>query len=263
MQMGVQQHGYTIVEVTLFLAISSLLVLIALVGTGLTLQAARFSDSSRSIHAYVQKQYDNVLNGVNPRPSSESCSAGTVSTGGTGDPIGTTSCLLLGKLLTFKPNTSVIQTYDIVGTESIPREWVLPDYSQPDNQLIHDFQPTIVRSTDVDTFEIPWGATISGSKRLGDGAAVDALAFIRSPKSSSIFTYVYKEPTGSYSLADLIDPSSPADAANFNSTTNMSNFCFKSADAFNVPSKVTLTGKQGQDAIQLAFDAVAGDCDGN
>lgn len=252
-----RSEGYTIIEVSLFLAVSGLLVLIALIGTGATIRSSRFTDSSRSVHAFVQKQYDNILNGVNTRPGDETCNAGVVSTT-SGVPAGRSNCLLIGKLIVMAQNADVARAYTIVGTEPIN-----PDYNKADEALIYDFQPAIVRNVGVEQFDIPWGATVMGSKRTSGGNAVDAVAMIRSPRSSRIVTYIYKEPGASYSLASLINPSVPANEANFNKPTNPSNFCFKSADDFNVLSKLTFSGGQGQDAIQLTFDATIGDCDGS
>lgn len=251
--MGIRSAaGYTIVEVSLFLAVSSLLFIIALIGTGNTVRSSRFTDSSRSLHAFVQKKYDDILNGVNSRPGAEVCNAGSVSSG-TQTP-GTSDCWLLGRLITLTRGTSIVHAYNIIGTEPAG-----VDYSVSDEKLIYNFQPTVVTTTGVDTFEVPWAASISGSKRLSDNKAVDAFALIRSPRSTRIVPYVFKEPGSGYNLATLINPSDPADADNIEQTAN---FCLSSAEGFGNPSKITVTGGQGQDVIQLAFDAVAGDCDG-
>jgi hypothetical protein len=86
---------------------------------------------------------------------------------------------------------------------------------------------------------------------------------IRSPRSTRIITYVFKEPSASYNLASLINPNVSANDNNFNTPSNVSNFCLQSADGFGVLSKLMLTGGQGQDATQLSFNAAAGDCDGS
>lgn len=252
-----EESGYTIIEVSLFLAVSGLLVLVAFIGTGATIQASRFTDSSRSLHAYVQKQYDNILNGVNTRTGEETCNAGVVDTGTDEEP-GTTNCLLLGKLMVMDTGSNVVNTYNIVGSEP-----ATPDYNKSDEELIYDFQPSIVRNVGVDTYQIPWGANISGSKRQVDSQAVDAFAMIRSPRSTRVVTYVYEEPSSSYSLASLVNPAAPANANNFNTANNTSNFCLQSADGFGVRSKLTVTGGQGQEAVRLTFDAVGSDCDGS
>jgi hypothetical protein len=145
-------------------------------------------------------------------------------------------------------------TYNIIGTEPANA-----DYTKPDEQLIFDFTPTIVRSVGVDTYNIPWTATISGSNRPVDNKGVDAFALIRSPRSTRIVSYTYKEPVGTYALAPLINPLTPGDV---NNISKPASFCVKSADGLGTPSKITITGGQGQDAIGVSFDTVAGDCNG-
>ena len=250
---AVRSEGYTIIEVSLFLGISALLLVVALVGTGLSIRTTRFTDSTRSLQAYVQQQYDDLLNGVNSRFGTESCNSGVVNTGTPQTP-GTSNCLYMGKLIVFKQGSSNITTYNIIGTEP-PNA----DYTEPDEQLIYDFTPVVVRNVGVDTYNIPWTATISGSKRPVDGRAVDAFALIRSPGSTRIVSYVYKEPGGSYSLAPLIDPGTPADANNISQSAS---FCLSSADGLGQPSKITVSGGQGEDSIGVSFDTVTGDCNG-
>lgn len=263
-----QSAGFTLVELTLFLALSSLLFLVAIIGTGNSIRSSRFTDSSRSLHAYIQKQYDNILNGVNSRLGQERCAGGSVDISNTQAP-GTSNCLLLGRLITIKPNTSIIQSFDIVGTEPLA-----PDYSKPDETLIYDFQPIAVRNSGVDTYQIPWGAEIVGTEREIDSVAVDVFAMIRSPKSSRIISYTFKEPLTAYSLTNEINPSDASkrnnivsclasDPGGCNATTKAANFCLQSADRIGILSKLTATGGQGQASIQLAFNASPGECDGS
>lgn len=247
-------EGYTIIEVSLFLGISALLLTFALVGTGLSIRTTRFTDTTRSVHAYVQQQYDDLLNGVNSRFGTEACNSGVIDTGTPQTP-GTSNCLFMGKLIVFTQNSSNLVTYNIIGTEPANA-----DYTKPDEQLIYDFTPTIVRNVGVETYNIPWSATVSGSKRPVDSKAVDAYAIIRSPRSTRIVSYVYKEPSAGYALAPLVDPSLPADANNINKPAS---FCIKSADGLGQPSKITISGGQGQDAIGVSFDAITGDCNGS
>ncbi len=252
--MGQQRsEGFTIIEISLFLGISALLLAVALVGTGLSIRTTRFTDSTRSLHAYVQQQYDELLNGVNARFGTEACNSGTISTGSNQTP-GTSNCLLMGRLIVFSQDATNVTTYGIIGVEP-----ATPDYSQSDEQLIYNFTPTIVRSVGVENFDIPWRASISGSKRTIDSRAVDAVALIRSPRSTRIVSYVFKEPSTSYALAPLINPGV---GANANNISKAANFCISSADGLGSPSKLMISGGQGQDAISIAFDALVGDCNG-
>lgn len=252
------QSGYTITEISLFIGISGLLMLLVLMGSGATIQATRFTDSSRSLHAFIQKQYDNILNGVNTRDSDTACDSGVVdATPATGDAVGTTNCLLMGRLIVLGQGDSVATAYPIVGVEPAN-----PDYNQSDAELIYDYSPTIVRDIDVEQFTIPWGASIVGSKRSSDSTKVNAFAMIRSPRSTRVLFYTYQQPSSNYNLAQLVNPSTIANDNNFSSATNTSNFCLRSADAFAVMSRIKIAGGQGQDAIGLSFDATTGDCDG-
>jgi type II secretory pathway pseudopilin PulG len=246
----VRERGFTVVEVTLFLAITGMLFLIALAGTGNTIRSVRFSDSGRSLNAYVQQQYDDIINGLNNRTGAEACAGGIVSPGS--QPVGTSSCLLLGKLVVFQVNSPIAHVYNVVGTEPAN-----VDYSRTDTQLISDFQPKAVTTVGVATYEIPWDAFISGIKRLSDNQATNGLLLIRSPKSSRIVSYTYK-PTA----IPAVDLSPVVNAAvNAGQTTN---FCLKNADGSGLPAKIVVTNAPTQEAVQVTFDADSGgnECNG-
>lgn len=243
-----QQAGYTIVEVTLFLAISGLLFTIAILATGNTIRSVRFSDSGKSLGAYIQKQYDNVLNGVNPRDNQVACSGGTVSIG-TQKP-GTSNCFLMGKLIVFKQNEYRLTTYNVLGTE--PSD---VDFGKSDEELIQDYSPQVVLTSGVDTYDIPWQAYVSGVKRLSDGAAANALALLRSPRSTRILPYTYQE-SGSTPSQNLLGNASIQSG-------KVTNYCITSADGFGSPVKLVVNEGANQQAAQVVFDAVAGDCDGS
>jgi hypothetical protein len=253
---GVRQGGYTVVEIALFMAITGLLFLIVLIGTGSTIRNVRFSDSGRSLEAFVQRQYDDIINGLNTRPGLETCSGGTVTIGSNQTP-GTSNCLLMGKLLVFGTNTSTITLYNIIGTEPAGI-----DYAQTDQALVTAFNPVVVTNTGVTTYEIPWGAQISGSKRLSDSQAVNGLLLVRSPKSSRILNYSYKTPvTISTSLNDVNGTGVVGNAANAGQTIN---FCIKNADNLGLPAKLVVNDAPTQSAVQIDFDADSGgsECNG-
>jgi hypothetical protein len=160
----------------------------------------------------------------------------------------------MGKLIVFSQSASTVTTYNIIGTEPAN-----VNYSLSDQQLIYTFTPAIVANVGVDNYQIPWLATISGSKRTVDGKAVDAFALIRSPNSTRIVSYTYKQPGGAYSLASLINPGLPADANNIGQAAN---FCVSSADGLGQKSKIVVSGGQGQNEISVSFDALTSDCNG-
>ncbi len=253
---GERQGGYTVIEVALFMGITGLLFLIVVLGTGSTIRNMRFTDSGRSLAAFVQRQYDDIINGLNTRPGLETCSNGVV-TNGTNQTPGTSNCLLMGKLLVFHANGGTIDIYNIIGTEPVG-----VDYAQTDQALITAFTPKIVTNTGTSTYDIPWGATVSGTKRTSDSKAVNGLVLMRSPKSSRIISYTYVTPASiGTSLTDAAGAVVVSDAANVGKTNN---FCIKNADGLGLPAKLVVDDRQTQSAVQIDFDADAGggECDG-
>ncbi len=247
-----RQAGYTIIELSLFLGISALLFTIAIFATGSTIRNARFTDSGRSLEAYVQKQYDNIINGVNPRPDTLTCTGGVVSNGS--QTPGTSSCLLVGRLLLFQVNSPTITAYDILANDP----GINVDYSATDEQLIANvYQPQVVTTANVLPYDIAWQAPVTGIKRTSDGLATNALALIRSPRSQRILSYTYKE--GAAPTTGLLQTVVANSATNSAKTTN---FCITSADGFGLPAKLEVGSGSNQTAVRIIFDAVSGDCDG-
>lgn len=248
--------GFTVIEVTLFLAISSGLFLLALIGTGTLMTSIRFTDTMRSTHAYVQSQYDEILNGVNPRQAEQICGAATEV-----DP-GKSNCLLLGKLLNFDIGSTNLQTYYIVSTR-------IPDLSgadsgSSDEELIADVDPIIVKGEDMrERYDIPWGAEVFASKRLNDDRRVNSYALLRSPRSSRLVSYTFTidrsalDGAGETPLATYL-----SQPANIQQKTN---FCMRSVDSPDKPAAITVADGEGQNAISLQFDIgdVAESCNGS
>lgn len=242
--------GYTVIEVSLFLGISALLFTVAIFATGNTIRNARFSDSGRSLEAYVQKQYDNLINGVNPRTNELTCLSGTV-TSGTQTP-GTSNCLLIGKLLVFQTGSYTITTYDIVATDP----GINVNFGKTDEELIaEDYEPQVVTSANVLNYDIPWQAPVSGIKRVSDGVAANALALIRSPRSTRILAYGYKE-TAATPAKDLLANSGIQSG-------QIINYCLQSADGGVPPAKLVIGRGGNQAAARTEFNTTAGDCDGS
>ncbi len=106
-----EKSGFTLLEVSLFLAITSLLALIAFAGLGPRLRNVRFTDAVRSLDSTTQKQLSDFQDGVNNRGVTSKCNVlgGTpqVSESGTNQVSGTSEdCILNGKVALFE-KTSV------------------------------------------------------------------------------------------------------------------------------------------------------------
>jgi len=246
---GNRQAGFTIVEITLFMAITGMLFLVALAGTGDTIRTFRFTDTSRSLEAFVQKQYDDIVNGLNNRSNSVSCSAGVIDTA-TAQAVGSSNCLLMGKLIVFRQGSSTANVYNVIGSEPST-----VDYSQNDNDLISAFSPTAVTATATSTYNLSWGAQMVGFKRVSDNVAANGILLIRSPKSSRIVSYTFKVPA--------VVPNNLSSVVNdANALLKTTNYCFKDANGSGQQAKLQITSAPTQEAAKVIFNAQTTECNG-
>ena len=244
-----RQAGFTIVEISLFMAITGLLFMIAIAGTGNAVRSFRFTDSGRSLEAFMQKQYDDILNGFNNRSSTVSCSGGTIDTS-VSQAVGSSNCLLMGKLVLFRTNDPNVTVYNVIGTEPAG-----VNYNQSDDVLIAAFQPKTVTATAVSTYSIPWGAKPTGFKRLGDNVATNGLLLLRSPKSARIISYTFAIPAAV--PTDLLPT-----VNNVANNSKATNFCIKNFDGLGSPARLAISGGATQSAARIIFNAADTDCNG-
>lgn len=248
---GSRQAGFTIIEITLFMAITGLLFTIAFLGIGNSIRTVRFTDSGRSLETFIQKQYDDIVNGLNDRSSQVSCAGGTVDTT-TAQDVGTSNCIVMGRLLQFKQGSGVVTEYTVIGTEPAN-----VNYSLSDDQLIIAFSPKVVTNTGVTTYTVPWSAPFTGFKRLNDNSATNGLLLIRSPSSTRIVSYTFKisgsTPTASEITTAINDS---------NSRGQTTNFCIKNYDLQGPAAKLVITGGANQSAASINFNATDTDCNG-
>lgn len=181
--------GFTIIEVILFLAISGMLLLMAMIGSGEMARHARFSDTVNSFHSNVQRYYEEVTNGVNTRATTGACGAGSVEGG-------TDSCLLLGRVISFGEDTSMGTVRYVTGSFNVADTGTIYDQIRAAN--------VNVRDSGAQPIELAWGATFQSAsressviagqpfKQVGSTRAlVNNVAFIRHPNGSEIAQYYF------------------------------------------------------------------------
>jgi prepilin-type N-terminal cleavage/methylation domain-containing protein len=188
-----KRDGFTIIEVMIFLAISGLLLAMAMIGSGNLARQTRFSDSVNSFHSTLQREYEEIVSGVNTRSSS---AAGCT---GSAQQTGTDECLLLGKVISF----------DYDGGTSAHVRYITDEPPYGNTGTIFDqiaaAKPQ-VGSTNVRSYELSWGASFQTASRLtgvsptdlailvkpgSSYALINNIAFLRSPSSSQIVTYYF------------------------------------------------------------------------
>src|SRR4029450_12347478 len=93
------QSGFTLIEVMLFLAVTGLLAMGILAGSGAAINQQRYRDSVNSLKSDIQQQYSEVTSVINSRGANWECNAnGVISdTGGpAGEARGRSDCVMLG-----------------------------------------------------------------------------------------------------------------------------------------------------------------------
>lgn len=177
------EQGFTIIEISIFLAITGLMMAMAFAGTQALVNNTRFNDTTRSLESFVQNQFEEVRNGVNSRDGSETCTTGVVTDGGSSTPGTTDNCLLLGKVIYFAPDSAEVRSYFITGQAPDPDD--LTGNNHDDIKLA---SPKI-SPVGTESYDIPWEAQFKGSNRDNDDANINMIAIIRSPSSSYIGVY--------------------------------------------------------------------------
>jgi hypothetical protein len=243
-----RQSGFTVIEVTLFLGFTAMLFLIALFGTNSFVTETRFGDGMRRLESYMQAQYGEVVSGENPRNATADCNpAGVVTSGGgTTSPGANTNCLLLGKVIMMNPGSSTLDSYYVVGVEPASP---LPA-STATTTVIQNYQPHIVATEGKTSFDVPWGITFTSGKRATMPSAANGVAFIRSPVSSQVVTYVFSIPNiAVFGVGGGLDPiNSPG-----TSTGTTANYCFESPDVPARAAALQILNGQGSASITTKF----------
>lgn len=237
-----RQYGFTVIEVILFLAISGLLLFGALAGINSSVNSTRFNDAVNTVTSYFQKQYAEVSDGRNARDASLGCDNGNVNNGNTS--IGSTKCVVLGRLLQFNTGTSIISTRYIIGIDTT-------NISAGDSAAVVAASPkAVVGNTNLeDTFEVPWSTNFN---KVTQGATVvNSLAIIRSPISERILFYSFQAPANINNLT-----SNEIKDANLNKAVNI---CMRDDTRARI-GYVRIGSGQGQDIVRTDLSSTAGTC---
>lgn len=170
-------HGFTIIEVSLFLALSGILMVGLIASANSSISRQRYNDSVNDVADYFRGVYSGAIN---------------VSNNSSGDK-GFSNEAVYGKLIILSPDTSnysKIDTYTIVGgavsSANIPPGNIISVLS---SSSVH---ANIRNSSSGNFYEqeshiFPWGTTLENTS--GNTAATGAILILRSPTSGTIYTY--------------------------------------------------------------------------
>ncbi|OYW85810.1 hypothetical protein B7Z17_01625 [Candidatus Saccharibacteria bacterium 32-49-10] len=220
--MGRKEHGFTILEVILFLAVSSLLFVMIFGSINSTLRNTRFTSSVKSLNEFIRAKYVSVQTGgfmkdvtsanVPVCNASGSPSSSVSTTQGRSD-----TCLAVGVLLDFgDPIGDSIWSYPLLAyTADIPSTSSAASALKLSNVRMY-------ASGNTDKYTLDWGGRFTSIKKMitpnvttnsDRSRPVRYIAFIRDIQSEAINTYAYNSATelltspASMIAADTMNPS--------------------------------------------------------
>jgi type II secretory pathway pseudopilin PulG len=174
------QAGFTLIEVTIFLAISSMLAIMAIVGFSNTRGQTQFSDSVEQLTQQVLQRRQEALS--------------TVKTSGSGNDA---TQVTFGKVLTFTRGSGAVRV-ETVRTANYPLNGTNPPVS---GQAV-----TVIDTT---TFPMAWGVTYNGAQDM-------QVAFSRSTMDGALQTTAWNGAKANYTYGDFTPPANVNTTFNVN-----------------------------------------------
>ena len=225
-----RKSAFTLVEVSLFIALTGVLLTGVIVATQGSVSRQRFADSTQDLADYLREAYSAVFYVQNSSVS---------------DP-GRTDIAIYGKMLTFGEEcgssatcnsnqiSSVIYSYDIVGNAISAS--ASADYAELD-PLTALTSPGISAHIDYTTraSHLPlWGASVENTGASGDNTLFrGALLIIHSPVYGTVYTYTLHGsviPSGNVQLSNYVNTSASPRSVYFSLAAL--DLCLDSPDRF-------------------------------
>ncbi len=179
------RFGFTIIETMLFLAITGLLVVAVLVGTGASINRQRYRDSITSLQSIIQQQYSEVSSVNNGRDNSWVCdsASGAVTKLSSGGSVsrGQSNCVILGRLISSSSDGTSLIINDVVGSE-------ISGDNQPETDVEALTQYKMhVSPVAEKIYNVEWESSLA--KPGSDQIATFSVLILQSPLSGVIRTF--------------------------------------------------------------------------
>lgn len=190
-----KQGGFTIVEVSLYLAISAALAAALMGGLVASMRNQEWQDTLVQMRNLVQSQYQNVANNIN-HPASGASNAGK------------SSSLLIGRYLQFTPNSANYTTGTIVANNANIAG------SGGDISALNNSGLT---TADSSSGVLPWNNKFANIYNLKDQTqSFNTLAIMRSPLSGAVYVFALS----SLNFNALSSPNLPLGLAIYNGNSS-------------------------------------------
>lgn len=193
--------GFTIIETMLFLAITGLMAVGILVGSGVTISQQRYRDSVNSLQTLLQDQYSAVRDVVNIRDAGWTCdNSGVVAetTPDGGQQRGTADCVLLGRLLQVEENGKDMAVADVVGVRRAGAVTAASDLEEIKTNYLLGVSPVGQEKK-----EVGWGGVV-----VKPGTTTPqplSMLVVRSPLSGATLTFTQLGQVPQTNVGTLVD----------------------------------------------------------
>ena len=185
--MGRTSRGFTIIESLLFLAITGVLVIAMVAGTGVSINVQRYRDAVETFKSLLQSQYSELASVQNDRSDTWSCNAQAESQAGGTEARGQSDCVLVGRYVAV--DDASIKLYAVLA-----RENASPSSTGTDIEKLRDNYTLNTATVYDDETVLEWDTRIAWpSEGLESQNPTTprqiGILFVRSPDSGQIYTF--------------------------------------------------------------------------
>ena len=189
------RRGFTLIEISLFLAITAVIFAGIVAGTQNSIYWQRYNDSVQSFAEFLRAEYSRVANVQN-----------STGTGKSGE-------IIYGRLIDFS-NPTNIKSYSVIGKEL---NEVLSNSKILDQ--LADAQVTVDGRGLDESFTPRWGSAIQ--QQNGYSLFQGAILIVRHPETGTIYTYVDNYYDSSKALYELLGPADPSEGKPFKNNAEL------------------------------------------
>lgn len=167
------RHGFTLIEVSLFLAITAVIFVGIVAGTQSSIFQQRYNDAVQSFADFLRNNYSQVTN---------------VQSDGTG----MTDHVIYGRMITFGNSDDSVISYSIIGGDvSSSLSESLLGYLADTNAAVGIYNNENAGLTE--SYMPKWGSRIQVKNGSGYSLFRGAIMIVRHPETGSVYTYVTDE----------------------------------------------------------------------
>lgn len=187
------QRGFTIIEVLLFLSISSLMFVVLMAGVSTNINQQRYKDSVSALSATLQQQYSEVVHTRNDRDEQWKCTSSEVEQSfADTEPRGTSRCVILGRYIRALDNGTRLDIGTIIGTEPAPGAVAV----HGDGSVLRAYQPKFSSFEQIN-YTPEWGVVLRDPDRT---PADFTVLMLRSPASGLVRSFVVRDASTSSAI---------------------------------------------------------------